>query len=104
VHCSIRRRGALRRARMKREGVQSGVLVVDGNLEVQFKDRTQGLSVLDQLRTFNVDLKAVFISGYPDDAATMQQTGHAYLCKPFREREFLAIMRDLMWSRHERGS
>jgi two-component system cell cycle sensor histidine kinase/response regulator CckA len=60
--------------------------------EVQFKGATQGLSLLEKLRTFNADLKAVFVSGYPDDEAKMQQVGHVYLCKPFEQREFLAVV------------
>jgi DNA-binding response OmpR family regulator len=60
--------------------------------EVQFKDKTQGLSLLQKFRALNAELKAVFVSGNPDDAAKMERAGHAYLCKPFEQREFLAMV------------
>jgi DNA-binding response OmpR family regulator len=36
----------------------------------------------------------VFVSGYYDDVPKMRHAGHAYLCKPFRQREFLAMVRE----------
>jgi DNA-binding response OmpR family regulator len=60
--------------------------------EVRFKDGTQGLSSLEKLRAFNANLKVVFVSGYPGDAEKMEEAGHSYLCKPFREHEFLAMV------------
>jgi DNA-binding NtrC family response regulator len=66
--------------------------------EVQFKDKTQGLALLRELRAINGNLNAVLVSGYPDDAAKMRQAGEAFLCKPLRQQELMETVAELLKS------
>jgi two-component SAPR family response regulator len=57
--------------------------------EVHFRGTMQGMELLEALRTMNNRVKAVFVSGYVDDAVEIQKTADVHILKPCHQRELI---------------
>jgi len=68
--------------------------------EVNFRDRTDGPILMVSLWKMDDALKVIFVSGY-DRSTCKLEVGDEFLQKPFRPRELVALVREMI-SRRER--
>jgi two-component system, cell cycle sensor histidine kinase and response regulator CckA len=67
--------------------------------EVHLRGVMLGTTLVEALRKINRRVKAIFVSGYPDDAMKIQEPGDVHLLKPCRDRELLGKVQEILEAR-----
>jgi two-component system cell cycle sensor histidine kinase/response regulator CckA len=67
--------------------------------EVNFRGAMQGMELLEALRKINRGVKAVFVSGYVDDAVEIHKAGDVHVLKPCQQRELMGKVKERLEAR-----